>query len=199
MIVLGTHSFDLMIALAGKPLWCCSDIRVGDRPATPADVRDPTEELGPVVGDRIQATFGFPRGVYGYFSSVRTADADGGRWGVDVYGTKGIVTIRLTEVPEIRLLRESSWTTAGKDARWEPMPGQPTTDAKNARTQRYAPIVHDLIAAIEEDRMPRVSLQDGRDAYEMIQAVFASHVQGRRVELPLQERAHPLKGWKAAG
>jgi len=197
LIVLGTHSFDLMIALAGKPLWCCSDIRAGDRPAGPADVRSPTEELGPVVGDRIQATFGFPNGVYGYFSTVRTADGNGGRWGVDVYGTKGIVTIRLTEIPEIRLLRESSWTTGGKDARWAPMPGEPTMDRENLRAERYAPIVNDLIAAIEEDRRPWVSLQDGRDAYEMIQAAFASYVEGRRVELPLQERAHPLKRWNA--
>ncbi|MGD8240251.1 MAG: Gfo/Idh/MocA family oxidoreductase [Armatimonadota bacterium] len=199
MIVLGTHSFDLMIALAGRPLWCASDIGEGDRPSGPADVRDATEELGPIVGDRVQATFGFPNGVYGHFSSVRTADGAGGRWGVDVYGTRGIVTIRLTEIPEIRLLRKSSWTTGDEDARWEPLPDAPTADTRNARAQRYAPIVHDLIAAIEEDRRPLVSLQDGRNAYEMIQAAFASHVQGSRVELPLQERAHPLKRWKATG
>jgi len=90
LIVLGTHSFDMMIALAGRPLWCSSHIQEGDRPAGPADVRDATEQLGPIVGDCVQATFGFPDGVYGYFSSARTPDGNGGRWGVDVYGTRRV-------------------------------------------------------------------------------------------------------------
>jgi hypothetical protein len=29
----------------------------------------------------------------------------------------------------------------------------------------------------------------------MIQAVFDAHVQGKRVALPLVNRAHPLKNW----
>ncbi len=195
LIVLGTHSFDMMIALVGKPTWCAADVQVGTRPAGRGDVREATEELGPIVGDRVQAIFGFPNGVYGYFSSVKTADGSGGRWGLDVYGTKGIVTIRLTEIPEVRLLRQSDWTTADKDARWEAMPDEPTMDRETLRAQRYAPIVDDVLACIGADRTPEVSLQDGRDSYEMIQAVFASCAAGGRVELPLQERGHPLKGW----
>jgi predicted dehydrogenase len=196
LIVLGIHSFDMMIALAGMPDWCQSDIRMEGRPAVKSDVRLPGEDIGPVVGDSIQATFGFPNGIYGHFGSRNTKDGNGGRWGLDVYGTRGIVTIRPDRQPMIHLLRESSWAPGEKEARWEPLPDAPITETKNRHTERYAPIVHDIIAAIEEDRPPKVSLQDGRNATEMIHAVFASHAKGARVAIPLKERAHPLKSWK---
>jgi hypothetical protein len=63
------------------------------------------------------------------------------------------------------------------------------------RNGRNAPLIDDLIAAIEEDREPAVSLKSGRDAHEMIQSTFDAYVQGKRVALPLQERTHPLKRW----
>jgi hypothetical protein len=50
----------------------------------------------------------------------------------------------------------------------------------------------DLLSAVEEDRP---TMSDGRDAtaaLEMIMAVYASHLSGTRVSLPLAERTHPL-------
>ena len=51
----------------------------------------------------------------------------------------------------------------------------------------------DLIAAIEENRAPLCSAEDGRVTLEMIMGVFESHRQnGQRVALPLAQRDHPL-------
>ena len=49
--------------------------------------------------------------------------------------------------------------------------------------------------AIAENREPDCSLQDAARAVEMVQAVFAAHVAGGKVALPLAQRSHPLKGW----
>ncbi len=194
LIVLGTHVFDMMIDLIGRPQWCVSDIQVEGRKATAADIREATEPLGLVIGDSIQAAFGFAGGVHGYFSSQKNPDGNGGRWGLDIYGTKGIVTIRLTEIPQIHWMRSPSWSPGKQGAQWEALPGMPAMAYKNSHVERYAPIIDGLIEAIEKGGEPNVSLRDGLHAHEMIQAVFASHVSGRRVALPLAARAHPLKG-----
>ena len=50
----------------------------------------------------------------------------------------------------------------------------------------------DLIRAIETDTQPQGSMYDGRAALEMILAVYESHRLNAPVELPLQNRKHPL-------
>ncbi len=196
MLVLGCHIADLMRFFLGDPLWCEADITVGGRRAGKADVHEATESLGPVVGDRIQATYAFKEGVKGYFASTVSEDGNGGRWGLDIFGSRGIVTIRPDVKPMIGLLHESSWAPMGHDRNWEALPGTPAEIASpDPRAARYAPIVDDLLSAVQEDREPRVSLRDGVASLEMIQAVYESHVRQARVAFPLRNRAHPLKNW----
>ena len=193
LVVLGTHIFDMMRFFAGNATWCMADIATDGHRAERADIRDATEPIGKVIGDRIHATFGFGNGVVGHFASTKNRDGNGGRWGLDIYGSKGIVTIRQDAGPRVRLWRQVSWDPQDAAVGWEPLPGAPGTELKNPDVDRYAPIVNDLIASIGEDRQPRVSLRDGRDSLEMIQAVYAAHFAGGRVELPLKERRHPLE------
>ena len=54
-------------------------------------------------------------------------------------------------------------------------------------------LARDLIDAIDHDREPLSSLGQVRSINEMVQGVYASHLSGgRRVELPLAYRSHPL-------
>jgi len=194
MLVLGSHITDLMRSFVGDPLWCEADITVGGRPASKSDVHEATESLGPVVGDRIQATYAFKNGVKGYFASTASEDGNGGRWGLDIFGSRGVVTIRPDMQPMVGLLRDPSWAPFGRIQSWEALPGAPAEVASpNPRAARYAPIVDDLLLAIEEDRDPKVSLRDGLVSLEMLQAVYESHFRQARVSFPLPNRAHPLK------
>ncbi|MBI5091430.1 MAG: Gfo/Idh/MocA family oxidoreductase [Candidatus Hydrogenedentes bacterium] len=198
LLVLGTHIFDLMRFFAGNPEWCEADITVNGKPATKADVHDPTEPLGKIVGDRIQATFGFANGVKGYYGTTKNKDKNGGRWGLDILGSKGVVTVRMDAtpgMPAVFVLRDPSWAPGGKNIPWEPLPNAPDIKFKDANKERNAPIVNDLIAAIQENRNPALSLQDGRDSLEMTQAVYEAYVRGARAPLPLKDRSHPLKRW----
>ena len=52
-----------------------------------------------------------------------------------------------------------------------------------------------MIQAIETDTEPPSSGIEGRWAFEMIMGIYQSHREGRRVELPLINRHHPLKEW----
>lgn len=197
LIVLGIHLFDLMIYFLGAPLWCEAEILVDDRPATAADIREATEGLGPIVGDTIHATFGFKGGKRGYFTSVKGASRDADRYGIDLYASKGMASIRVDRSPQVSYLPEPGWAAYGTDAQWQAIPDTLEVPLRTpARVSHYAPIIDDLMDAIAQDRGPEVSIHDALAATEMIQAVFESQVQGKRVELPLQERSHPLKRWQ---
>jgi len=192
LIVLGTHSFDAMRYFLGNPLWCESDITVEGRAATKADVHEATEPVGPIMGDRIRAMFGFPNSIAGYFSTTKNTHGYGGRWGLDIMGSRGMVTIRINGGINIWLLRDPAWAPGGRDKVWEPLPDMPVFEEKRPEIERNAPIVSDLIAAIKENRLPKVSLQDGRDSTEMIHAVYEAYLHGGRVAFPMKDRTHPL-------
>ncbi len=196
LIVLGVHIFDLMRYFAGPPEWCEAEALVDGQPATPADVREATEPLGPVVGDTIHARYGFADGVRGQFSSVKGAEGGGGRWGLDIYGTRGIVTIRMTPIPQVRLFASPNWTGDDSSSGWTSIPDEPAIDVGTSPVGHYKPIVDDLIESIQQDRDPFTDLLAGRNALEMYQAAFESVVSGGRVSIPLSRLDHPLKRWQ---
>lgn len=191
LVVLGTHVFDMMRYFLGDPQWCASDVRVGGKPATKEDIREATEPLGPIAGDAINAMYGFSNDVTGYFASVKNRGSNPQKWGLELYGTDGIVTIRYTPVPTVHVLRDATWTPGATGAAWEELPDMPKVEIIG-RAGQYKPIVDDLIAAIEEDREPDVSLKDGREALAMVQAVWEAQLHGGRVAMPLEVREHPL-------
>jgi predicted dehydrogenase len=192
---LGCHLFDVIAYLFGKPQWCFSDITFNGKAATKEDITEATEPLGPIVGNRITATFGLGNGVPAFFSSMKSRDGNGGRWGIDVCGTQGVLSIRQNIGPEIFLLKDSSWSPGGSDHIWEPMPNTPESPDQGDHLVRYSIIVNELIDSIEKNKQPAISINSGRDALEMTQAIFDSYVQGKRVEIPLKDRSHPLKRW----
>jgi predicted dehydrogenase len=195
LVVLGCHIFDMINFMFGKPQWCFSDITFNGKAATKENIAEATEPLGPIVGNRIIATFGLGNGVPAYFSSMKSKDGNGGRWGIDVYGTQGVLSIRQDVGPDIYLLKDTSWSPGGTDHKWEPMPDAPASPPQDDHVQRYSIIVNDLIDSIEKNKQPVINLNSGRDALELTQAVFESYVQGKRVEIPLKDRNHPLKRW----
>jgi predicted dehydrogenase len=193
LVVLGTHMMDLMRYFAGDALWCSADITQNGEPATAADVRDASEPIGPVVGNRLHAMYGFQKGIAGHFDSMKTKEP-GERWGLDLYGNRGIITIRQKVVPTISWLDDASWAPGISGKTWQPVPGLPDFKIEDESRERHKYIVDELLLAIEENRAPAVSLRDSLLAHEMIQAAFQSHFDGKRLPIPLEKRTHPLLG-----
>lgn len=195
LIVMGVHCFDMMCDFLGPAQRCSAQLYDEGRPSTRDDLREATEPLGPIVGRRVHAMYGFANGVTGYFSSMANKDGNRGQWGVDLIGSKGVITMRMNAIPEVYWLADGSLAPGGKDAEWKTLPGAPKIAPGGSPVWHYQPIVDDLIASIEEKREPAVSFKDGRNATEMIQATFESHVTSTTVSLPLERREHPLKRW----
>lgn len=196
LIVLGTHSFDLARYLVGDPTWCMSRITVGGRRAVAADVKQPTEPVGPVLGDHIFASFGLPGKAVATYTSYATTDKSGARYWTEIRGTKGIVQLGFGAIPPAFFSPDPTWMSGSGKVPWQLISSdglgkpEPLTIKDVGNWNRW--IVDDLIEAVEKDRLPMSSLADGRASLEMIMAVYESHRLDRPVEFPLKTRKHPL-------
>lgn len=194
LMVLGTHIMDLIRLLLGNPKWCFARVLDGGDRLTKSQVRDGAEGIGPLAGDRIDATYGFETPTLAHFSSQRNAGEVGSKFGLRVYGTKGVLDISTGSLPNVFFLDDPQWGKSDKE--WIPVTSaglgkpEPITDGSLHLGNIW--IVQDLIQAIENDTQPKGSMYDGRAALEMILAVYESHRLNTPVALPLENREHPL-------
>jgi predicted dehydrogenase len=187
LMVLGTHVMDLMRQFAGNPLWAFGRVTTGGRDVTRTDAREGPEGLGLIAGDEIAGMFAFASGVTGYFGSRRSQEVSGVRYGLQLYGTNGVMTIQAGMEPLVHVMSGTKWT----DAPWQrlTLPGDPPprdTDGANRA------VVADLLEAIERNRPPVASGHEARWTLEMVMGIYESHRVGGRVPLPLKRREHPL-------
>jgi predicted dehydrogenase len=191
MVVLGAHLFDLMRLFAGDPHWVFAHVSEDGREIDRGHVRVPTEPVGPVAGNQIAAMFAFDHGIHGYFGSKTSDILTGKRFGLFLYGSKGILFIPITEFPggEPLLLRSASWRP--DETAWRRI-DQPAGERVETRQQSNARMAMDLIDAIENDRPPACSAADGRWTVEMTQGVYLSQMSGGRIAFPLKERSFPI-------
>ncbi len=199
MMVLGTHTFDLMRHIAGDARWCFARIDQSGRRAVPADVRQAGEQIGPILGDHISALYGFDSLAVGRYTTLKAKHGAGTRFSLEIRGTKGMIQIIISGgLPAAYLCEDPSWMPGKSKAAWQEISsagvGQPeplkAADVGNGNIW----IVQDLLKAIAEDRPPLDSLHDGRASLEMILAVYESHRLDKPVDLPLKNRKHPLAG-----
>ncbi len=196
MMVLGTHTFDLMRFLVGDAKWCFARIQHQGRKAVAGDVRQGGEQIGPILGDQIIAEFGFDGLAVGHFSTHVAKAGASSRWWLDIRGTKGIIHVGYGSLPPAFLCEDPTWMPGKSKAPWQEITsaglGKPEIFEAKEVSNGNIWIVDDLIEAIEKDRLPLDSIYDGRAALEMILAVYESHRLDRPVDLPLKNRKHPL-------
>ncbi len=194
--VLGTHVLDMIRALAGQPAWCFARVTQAGHPITAADVADGAEGIGPLAGDHVQATYGLPDGVTGYFASQRNAAGRPPRYALQIFGSAGALEIIEGVLPSVQYLDDPSWSPGRSGKAWRSVSsagiGKPEPLKGREYESRHGLAIRDFIAAIEADRQPLCSVYEARDVTEMIASVFESQRQGGPVSLPLENRQNPL-------
>jgi predicted dehydrogenase len=200
--VLGSHILDLMRFFAGDAIDCFATVSANGKPITAADVAEGNEGLGPLAGDAVHARYTFGKGVIGTFDSVRGKGGNPSRFGLQIYGSKGVIEICTGYPAPCWLLKDASWSPGRSNANWQQITsagvGQPETIKNGGLNAGNVAAVRDLLEAIKTDRQPACSMYDGRAIGEMILAVFASHRAGKPVALPLTDRGNPLAAYKPA-
>ncbi len=192
--VLGSHVLNLMCHFGGEPRWCFAEVQQDGHPITRAEVRDGAEGIGPLAGDAIQAMFGFDEGVSGYFGSQR--NTAGGRFGLQIFGSLGIIEILTGYLPAVHFLDDPNWSPGRSGKNWVSVSsagvGQPEPLKDGGLPAGNLAACIDLIQAIEEDRQPEANIYEARLTVAMISAVFESQRVGGPVTFPLQTRVNPL-------
>jgi predicted dehydrogenase len=199
MMNLGSHTFDLMRMIAGDPQWCFAEVLKNGKPVTRADIEDGSEGYGHVAGDEINSMFRFKGKTMGYFASHLARHGVKQRWGIHVYGSKGIITIgQGGDAPRTSwFIEDPTWQPGRSKAKWQQITsagvGKPdpveNVEGHNIGNIRIA---KDLIRAIETNTQPKCSMYEGRGAVEMVMAVYESHRLKKPVAMPLKNRVHPL-------
>ena len=195
--VLGTHMLNLMSHFGGSPQNCFGTVWQDGRPITKEDVKPGAEGIGPLAGNEVHAVYRLSGGTVGYFDSVRGGGGNPTRFGLQIFGSEGIVQLVNTgHLPDIRFLPDSSWSPGRTGKRWIAVTsagvGKPETLPNDGLHGGNVRAVKDLLDAIEHDRQPVSNIYEARTATEMIVAVFESQRLGGPVTLPLENRANPL-------
>lgn len=203
LLVHGTHMFDLMRLFAGDARWCHARVTAGGYDVTAQDVRRAAGECGLIAGDDVRTEHGFDRGVTGVFESIRSDDGGGSPYmRIELCGTAGILTVWSSTTSPVYYYPRP-FALPDRAGEWEvlrPDPLPPPEGSPAWATAMHPAnnlLVRDLLAAVESDRRPFSSGDDGRAALEMVLAAYDSHIQANRVLLPLQRREHPLARWTA--
>lgn len=203
LILLGTHVLDQIRFFAGNANWVSGELLVGSRLAEPGDVREGIEEIGPVAGDGMRATYGFSEGVIGFFESFAGLGRAESPYGLELIGEAGQFSLRGGFTKYLLRYPRPYLAPGAPDDQWEyvpvpeaaagEVPGTGAVPSAELTQSANQQLVRDLLAAIEEGREPATSGESARAVLEMIQAVAVAHVSGGRVTLPLAQREHPLR------
>lgn len=192
--VLGSHVMNLINFFGGDPKWCFAQVKQDGQPISKSQVKDGPEGLGPLAGDTVSAMYGMEGGATAYFGSKR--NAAGGRFGLTIFGSKGVVEILTGTLPSVQFLADPAWSPGRTGKTWVPITsagvGKPEPLKDGSADEGNYLAVRDLITAIEKDRDPECSVDEGRTTIEMICAVFESQRIGGPVPWPLKTRVNPL-------
>lgn len=193
--VLGSHVMNLMHHFGGEPTWCFAQVQQDGQPITKANVAEGSEGIGPLAGDSVAAMYGMEDGVTAYFASQRD-QGKGHRFGVQIFGSEGIIEILTGFLPAVNFLPDPSWSPGRSKAQWISVssagPGQPEPLRDGGLNGGNVLAVSDLLEAIREDRLPECSVYEGRMTIEMIAGVFESQRLNAPVAIPLENRRNPL-------
>jgi predicted dehydrogenase len=197
---MGTHITDMMMCLGGIPLWCSGTVYNQERLAEPKDIMEAKEmsqgdrDSGLVMGTRAIANYGFKDGRLGEIHFLGYKQGMGLNYGIDILGEKGQLAFRGTGN-----LSENLWhlprSMEGAPSQFSDWKLIDVTDmgVEDPMLTMY----HRLAHAMETDTQPPSSGEEGRLAFEMIMGIYQSHREGgRRVEIPLADRKHPLEQWR---
>jgi len=196
--VLGSHVLDLFRGFFGDVDSCRASVLNDGQPATMNQVAEGNEGLGPLLGDELHAEYTFADSpVRGYFSSVRNMGGSPSRFGLQIFGSHGVIDFYTNYLTPAFILKDSSWSPGRTGKGWEQISsagiGLPEVKPDKGMTGGNKAAVLDLVNAIEKDQPTLSNADDARASMELILSVYESYRQNDVVTLPLKNREHPLR------
>lgn len=193
---IGCHLLTGAQAFLGRCRRVTASLRTDGRPITPDDVVPSPNGMGTIGGERLSAELEFAGGVNLTLMHDRLPAASGGSMGVELMGTEGRILLQhgvawhvATPFPRPRQ-GPDRWTEIEN-----PLGGG--DDTPELRHGMELAFVDEYVRALDAGDEHESSGEVGTHSLEMIMAAFESAVYGHPVELPQQQRDHPLLRWRA--
>ncbi|MCG9126667.1 Gfo/Idh/MocA family oxidoreductase [Candidatus Poribacteria bacterium] len=193
---IGTHVVNNMIRFGGHCRSLVTQATAGGRDITPEDVLPSPSGMGTVTGEYVTASLQFDNNVTGTLIQQRFPKVDSDAYVLELYGSEG--RLFWSELKGAWLLSTPHYIPDGTHDQWEkltPIYPEHYDNTSGADADDYC-MVDEYVNALDEDREHECNGEEGRHVLEILMGIFESAIYGTRVELPQQNREHPLIQWR---
>lgn len=196
----GCHALALAISVVGPARAVSAHMTSGGRPTTVDDVYQGPYGYGLTAGENLTCLYELANGGYLVNEEHYRPAVDSSTVRFEVVGTEGALALDHAIPTKLYRTRSPHWHPVRTE--WEEV----TLSAAERTIGGYDFLDDDVrgmdlwladewVRALDEGRDHAINAQVGANTMEMIHGAFASHAQGRRIDLPMADRGHPLERW----
>lgn len=198
----GCHALALIASIVGPPTAVSAHMLTAGRRTTVDDVFPAPFGYGLVAGEQITCLYELAGAAYFVNEDHYRPEVDSSTDRVEFVGTEGALALEYAERGRVALYHSATphWRPAGEN--WSMLPlteAECTIDGLGTLNGAVRGddiwLVEEWVRALDEGREPVLNARVGADTMEMIHGAFASHAEARRIDLPQENREHPLERW----
>lgn len=198
----GCHALALAISVVGPARAVSAQMVTAGRPTTVDDVYQGPFGYGLTAGENLTCLYDLANGAYLLNEEHYRPEVDSSTVRFEVVGTEGSLALDHALPTALYYAKSPHWHPVRTT--WEEIPLSPAertvagydfTDAAVHGVDLW--MADEWVRALDEGRPPVIDAQVGAHTMEMIHGAYASHAEGRRIDLPQVHREHPLERWIA--
>lgn len=195
LMCIGTHMLNNMLHFGKRCVSVVAQLTTGGKPIIPEDVIQSPSGMGTIAGEYITATLQYEGNVTGTLLQHRFNKMDTDAYTMELFGSEGRLFWKSSAA---WYLPTPHYLPDGNNDKWESLQllYPEHYDSKSNASEADYWFVEEYVNALDENREHTCNGKEGRHIIEMMMGIFESAAYGKRVNLPQENRAHPLLQWR---
>ena len=200
----GCHALALISTIVGPARAVSAHMRTGGHATTVDEVYPAPYGYGLIAGEHLSCLYDMEDAVYLINEDHYRAQVDSSTDRIEVVGTEGALALEYGQPGRVRLYHsptphwhpaQGAWNEITVSEAESTIAGLGVLDPTVRGEDIW--LVEEWVRTLDEGRDHVVNAAVGAGTMEMIFGAYASHAEGRRIELPQVDRSHPLERWLA--
>ena len=200
----GCHALALISTIVGPARAVSAHMRTGGHATTVDEVSPAPYGYGLIAGEHLTCLYDMEDAVYLINEDHYRAQVDSSTDRIEVVGTEGALALEYGQPGRVRLYHSptphwhpalGAWNEITVSEAESTIAGLGVLDPTVRGEDIW--LVEEWVRTLDEGRDHVVNAAVGAGTMEMIFGAYASHAEGRRIELPQVDRSHPLERWLA--